>query len=73
MLYIPSAGKRASLASIRDLVLVYWYYSITDVIQLFSVSTSLTTVFMILQGVGPNLAISFSVYHTVRSYWQLQR
>ncbi|KAJ9541783.1 hypothetical protein OSB04_028289 [Centaurea solstitialis] len=26
-----------------------------------------------LLGVGPNLAISFSVYHTVRSYWQLQR
>nr|XP_043633927.1 mitochondrial substrate carrier family protein B-like [Erigeron canadensis] len=26
-----------------------------------------------LLGVGPNLAISFSVYDTVRSYWQLQR
>ncbi|XP_024974255.1 mitochondrial substrate carrier family protein B-like isoform X2 [Cynara cardunculus var. scolymus] len=26
-----------------------------------------------LLGVGPNLAISFSVYHTARSYWQLQR
>ncbi|XP_052207952.1 uncharacterized protein LOC127811806 isoform X2 [Diospyros lotus] len=26
-----------------------------------------------LLGVGPNLAISFSVYDTLRSYWQLQR
>ncbi|KAL8241070.1 hypothetical protein R6Q59_014425 [Mikania micrantha] len=26
-----------------------------------------------LLGVGPNLAISFSVYDTVRSYWKLQR
>ncbi|KAM7494854.1 hypothetical protein LguiB_029463 [Lonicera macranthoides] len=26
-----------------------------------------------LLGVGPNLAISFSVYDTVRSYWQTQR
>lgn len=26
-----------------------------------------------LLGVGPNLAISFSIYDTVRSYWQLQR
>ncbi|GJY89429.1 mitochondrial substrate carrier family protein B-like protein [Tanacetum coccineum] len=26
-----------------------------------------------LLGVGPNLAISFSVYDTARSYWQLQR
>ncbi|KAL9998251.1 putative mitochondrial carrier domain superfamily [Helianthus debilis subsp. tardiflorus] len=26
-----------------------------------------------LSGVGPNLAISFSVYGTARSYWQLHR
>ncbi|XP_022879199.1 uncharacterized protein LOC111396858 isoform X4 [Olea europaea var. sylvestris] len=26
-----------------------------------------------MQGVGPNLAISFSVYDTVRSYWHYRR
>lgn len=30
MLYVPSAGKRASLASIKDLALVYWYHSLSQ-------------------------------------------
>ena len=29
--------------------------------------------FPLMQGVGPSIAISFSVYETLRSYWQLQR
>ncbi|KAK3028620.1 hypothetical protein RJ639_039963 [Escallonia herrerae] len=33
----------------------------------------LITVLTLTQGVGPNLAISFSVYDTVRSYWQSLR
>lgn len=42
-------------------------------LSMFYICVIFSTDGMVLQGVGPNLAISFSVYDTARSYWQLQR
>ena len=43
----------------------------TFIFVLFGVH--LTAFLCLMQGVGPNIAISFSVYESLRSSWQLHR
>ena len=75
MLFIPFAGKKDFWACIKDLEQHYWYMNCSSLIVYFPISLSIIAFAMlyVMQGVGPSLAISFSVYESLRSYWQLQR
>lgn len=76
MLYTQLARKREYLAFTRDLELHSWYGIIMNLTLvedyiLLCLICHISRVLM--QTVGPSIAISFSVYETLRSYWQSNR
>ena len=76
MLYTQLARKREYLAFIRDLELHSWYGVIMNLTLLedYILVCLISHISLVLmQTVGPSIAISFSVYETLRSYWQSNR
>jgi len=76
MLYTQLARKRGYLDFIRDLELHSWYGVMVNLTSLEDYIIFRLTSYMFLvlmQTVGPSIAISFSVYESLRSYWQSNR
>lgn len=87
MRFMLSAGMRALGDCIRVLEQHCWYdgHCCASLVLLVALSLLyflfyfLFSVFIILwytvglQGVGPNIAISYAAYETLRSHWQLER
>jgi len=76
MLYTQFARKRGYLAFIRDLELHYWYGVMINLTLLedYIILRLISYISLVLmQTVGPNIAISFSVYESLRSFWQSNR
>lgn len=76
MLYKLLARRRVFWVYTRDLEQHSWYASVLNSKYVHAKSFSsvwLIAVWLLTQGVGPNIAISFSVYETLRSFWKLHR
>ena len=79
MLLLPFAETKGSWVSTKDLELHCWYahdvFSIAFIFFMLMILLCLTTdiTTCVVQGVGPNIAISFSVYESLRSFWQSRR
>lgn len=77
MLYTQLARKRGYLDFIRDLELHSWYgvmINLTQLLEDYIILRLNSYMFLVLmQTVGPSIAISFSVYESLRSFWQSNR
>lgn len=79
MHFIQFAEKKDFWDCIKDLEQLYWYASYVSqhsvlffFIFLFFYNTKYQLL-LVTQGVGPSIAISFSVYEALRSFWQSER
>lgn len=83
MLSVPSVEKKDSLECTRDLVQRCWYVHVAYIPPLFCYFILILIpalsynchyyLFCMVQGVGPSIALSFSVYESLRSSWKSQR
>lgn len=80
MHFIQFAEKKDFWDCIKDLEQLYWYalseshHSVPFflILILFFYNTKYQLL-LVTQGVGPSIAISFSVYEALRSFWQSER
>jgi hypothetical protein len=78
---VPFAEKKGSSECIRDLVQHCWCVYDAYLVVMFCFIMLIPALpynwhyylFCILQGVGPSIALSFSVYESLRSFWKSQR
>ena len=71
---IRFAGRKVFWACIKDLGQHCWYAFTVSLFVTASFWGLIATVILgMMQGVGPSIAISFTVYEALRSSWRTQR
>lgn len=76
MLSVPYAEKRDFWVCIKASVLQCWYAlfaSPCSLVQSVLIVNCFLVHLFLMQGVGPNLAINFAAYESMKSFWLSHR